>query len=257
MRYWNVRRRRMLAVLCPILAVVASHVLAPLPSSATAQETTQPAEAADGKAPPRSRFDRVPIFGWLGLRREAELHGPGFWVRPLVVELAAAFGLAWLYLWEVADAGLLASGIPRPVPPQWQGMLHVQFTVHALLVWLMLVASLIDVDEKTIPDGVTVPGALVGLLLAALYPLVALPDWCIPDGMVVVPDFWQVIKPEQWPTMTLNSPTPPDAVPGWPGGAPLRPLRPWEDLLQSGYRFRFLFLRGWAGSRPARSQRCS
>ncbi len=177
-----------------------------------------PWSAAEDKAPPRSRFDRAPIFGWLGLRREAALHGPGFWIRPLAVELAAAFGLAWLYVWEVGDAGLLVSGIPRPVPAEWQGMLHVQFIVHALLVWLMLVASLIDVDEKTIPDGIAVPGTLVGLLAAALYPLAALPDWYIPAGMFVASDFWQVITPETWRVMSVTAP---GAAPGWPGGAPL------------------------------------
>ena len=40
----------------------------------------------------------------------------------------------------------------------------------------MLAASLIDVDEKTIPDAITVPGTLLGLLLAAAYPWSLLPD---------------------------------------------------------------------------------
>ena len=34
---------------------------------------------------------------------------------------------------------------------------------HAVLLLFMLVASLIDADEKTIPDLVTIPGTLVGL----------------------------------------------------------------------------------------------
>ena len=39
----------------------------------------------------------------------------------------------------------------------------------------MIVASLIDLDEKTIPDAVTVPGTLIGLLLAAWLPQSLLP----------------------------------------------------------------------------------
>ena len=62
----------------------------------------------DPKTPPRHWTDRVPIFGWLGLRREASLHGAGFWIRPLLVELLAGFGLAWLYWWEIDRLGLLA-----------------------------------------------------------------------------------------------------------------------------------------------------
>jgi hypothetical protein len=38
-------------------------------------------------APPRRWSDRLPILGWWGLRREAKLHGSGFWVRPLLIEL--------------------------------------------------------------------------------------------------------------------------------------------------------------------------
>jgi hypothetical protein len=32
----------------------------------------------DPSAPPRRIWDRLPIVGWLGLRREASLHGAGF-----------------------------------------------------------------------------------------------------------------------------------------------------------------------------------
>ena len=50
-------------------------------------------------APPRRWFDRLPIVGWLGLRREAALHGTGFWVRPMLVELCIGLGFAALYWW--------------------------------------------------------------------------------------------------------------------------------------------------------------
>ena len=41
------------------------------------------------KAQPRHWTDRLPMVGWWGLRRDAALHGSGYWVRPLLVELSA------------------------------------------------------------------------------------------------------------------------------------------------------------------------
>ncbi|MCX7426655.1 MAG: prepilin peptidase, partial [Planctomycetia bacterium] len=169
----------------------------------------------DPKAPPRHRTDRVPIFGWLGLRREASLHGAGFWIRPLLVELLAGFGLAWLYWWEIDRLGLLPASAPRPESVAWMTMLHVQFTVHVLLIWLMLVASLIDADEKTIPDAITVSGTLVGLLVAAVYPLSLLPDLAI--GVVLPRGFWQTVRPDTWRLMLITAPA---TMPGWLGGCP-------------------------------------
>ena len=116
----------------------------------------------------------MPIFGWLGLRRESKLHGRGFWIRPMLVELFSGVGLAVLYWWEVGQAGLLAA-VPNPIPADWAGNLNAQFFCHAVLILLMLVASLIDADEKTIPDAIAVPGTLLGLAAAALYPWSLLP----------------------------------------------------------------------------------
>ncbi len=40
--------------------------------------------------------------------------------------------------------------------------MHAQYALHVLLFSLMLVVSLIDIDEQTIPDEVTLPGTLAG-----------------------------------------------------------------------------------------------
>jgi prepilin signal peptidase PulO-like enzyme (type II secretory pathway) len=56
-----------------------------------------------------------------------------------------------------------------------QAMLLHNFISHALLIALMLVATFIDFDEKTIPDEITIPGTLLGLVLAALWPDAHLP----------------------------------------------------------------------------------
>jgi leader peptidase (prepilin peptidase)/N-methyltransferase len=121
-----------------------------------------PWSRTSANAPPRRWFDYVPLVGWLTLRRETKLWGRGFWVRPLLIELATAAGLALLYYWEVT--GQL---VALPATPD---ALHQRFVSHGFLILLLIVATFIDFDEKTIPDSITVPGTLIGLLLAFLWP---------------------------------------------------------------------------------------
>lgn len=161
---------------------------------------------AEPDAPPRAFADRIPIFGWLGLRRESSIHGITFWIRPMLVELAAAFGLAWLYWWEIDQLALFPLGTPHPAPAEWLGLLHIQFTLHVVLFWLMLVATLIDADEKTIPDTITLPGTLVALLAAAIFPNSLLPGLSVPVGVRMPDYFWALVSLEQWPFLTLASP---------------------------------------------------
>jgi leader peptidase (prepilin peptidase)/N-methyltransferase len=135
------------------------------------------------RAPTRTLSDRLPLWGWLGLRREADIHGAGFWRRPFAVELLMALAWVALYWWEVDRQGLLhhqfEAMIGRPLPagrfaaPAWTTL--ATFLSHAILLTLMAAASLIDFDEKTIPDGVTTPGTLLALALAAALPMSLLP----------------------------------------------------------------------------------
>ncbi|MGI9429830.1 MAG: prepilin peptidase [Bythopirellula sp.] len=134
-------------------------------------------------APERVWSDRIPVFGWKGLRREHAVHGSGFWIRPVLVELTMGFGLAMLYWWEVQQEQLIIAQVEdwlrlpllplaNVVPSSWT---LASFCNHALLITLMAAASLIDVDEKIIPDEITVPGTLLGLVLATLLPISLLP----------------------------------------------------------------------------------
>ena len=138
-----------------------------------------PWSAAHPAAPERRAADRLPLWGWFNLRRESELHGRGFWIRPLAVELAMAAGWAALYWWEVDQQGLVARQLDailsgsQLVAPTWATI--ATFASHALLLTLMAAASLIDIDEKTIPDGITTPGTLLALLLATTAPMSLLP----------------------------------------------------------------------------------
>ncbi len=136
----------------------------------------------DPDAPPRRFWDRVPVIGWLGLRREASLHGAGFWIRPMLLELLTGAVFSLLYWWEVVGHGLVPAdvltpiGILEPAKIAFPAIRHEQFVAHAVLFCFMLAAFWIDVDEMTIPDGVTVPGTLAGLFLVTLWPYSLLPD---------------------------------------------------------------------------------
>jgi prepilin signal peptidase PulO-like enzyme (type II secretory pathway) len=57
--------------------------------------------------------------------------------------------------------------------PVWP--LYLQFASHAVLLCWMLAASFIDIDEKIIPDEITVTGTLLGLALATALPMSLLP----------------------------------------------------------------------------------
>ena len=118
----------------------------------------------DPSAPPRRVWDRLPIFGWLGLRREATLHGTGFWIRPMLLELLAGHRPRLAVL--VGDRGRRACCRRMSCPP-----LPLDVAGHdpapavrrpRVLIALMLAASMIDVDEKIIPDEITIPGTLLG-----------------------------------------------------------------------------------------------
>ena len=88
-------------------------------------------------APLRRWFDFIPVIGWISLRREAAVHGRGFWIRPLLIELALAIGLMLLYRHETSGALL-------PLFCRNEGFLTANgtwilttYTVHSLLIVLM------------------------------------------------------------------------------------------------------------------------
>ncbi len=165
--------------------------------------------------PPRRFLDRIPVAGWLGLRREAGIHGRGFWIRPMVVEVVLGAGLPLLYWWEVGQAALLPPGLPVPNGAA-VAVLHVQFLAHTLLIVFMLAASLIDADEKIIPDAITVPGTWLGLFLAAIVPRSLLPaivpDLLVAPGQPVPAGIWHIFDMPgmRWPFLDLTAPL------GWP-----------------------------------------
>jgi prepilin signal peptidase PulO-like enzyme (type II secretory pathway) len=105
--------------------------------------------------------DRVPIFGWLSWRRAEVVYPRGFWWRPLAIELICGAAFAGLYWWEVLQTALL----PNPAATAGAAASVDVVTlcaIHLLLFALMVVATLIDIDDRIIPDTITVPGTLAG-----------------------------------------------------------------------------------------------
>lgn len=136
-----------------------------------------PAEGAAG----RHWSDYLPVIGWLGLRRESAWHGPGYWVRPALLELAMAACFAGIGCWVTADRVLPATADPS----DWSTMVLPRMVTWCSLLALLTVATFVDLDEQTIPDQVTISGTLLALLLAATFPLARLP--VLADGGVVHP----------------------------------------------------------------------
>jgi leader peptidase (prepilin peptidase)/N-methyltransferase len=152
------------------------------------QRTISPWGPKPEEATPRSAMDRVPVVGWLGLARESNIHGRGFWIRPMLLELSMGLGLAALCWWEVFQRGLVVPqildfleiemGKPFSLSPQAVPYAAVvpTFITHLLLICLMVAGSFIDIDEKLIPDEITVPGPILGLVLATFSPMGLLPN---------------------------------------------------------------------------------
>ncbi len=121
------------------------------------------------EAPPRKFADRIPVIGWFGLSRESSIHGRGFWLRPLLIEMSTALLMMWLYWFETQYAGLLPEGmrIPR-ILAIYQSPSTVMFAAHAILAVLMIAATFIDFDELIIPDVITIPGTIIAIVFAAV-----------------------------------------------------------------------------------------
>lgn len=121
--------------------------------------------------PARRWWHRVPILGWIGLRHESSVHGRGYWIRPALLELALGFALPLLYAWET-QTGLVPSGAALNDITE---SLLAPYLIHVALLALMTVATFIDFDEQTVPDAITIPGTLLGLVFALILPYSSLP----------------------------------------------------------------------------------
>ena len=158
----------------------------------------------------------VPIVGWLVLRSRRpwkqwpDDFTPTFWVRGLLIEL----GMGLLALWWFSYALHQALGMAGAVATLPGEATAGNWSAWGTWIWglalffFLVVASGIDLDEWTIPDAVTVPGTLLALLLAALWPQAGLP---VPvqepaAGLECLGPFWpqsvqQQLPPGRWSSL--------------------------------------------------------
>ena len=188
-----------LAVLFVVGMCVGSLVNLGIYRLAWHRRAISPWSRPDAAAPPRRWFDRLPVLGWLGLRRESPLHGHGFWIRPLALELLCGAAFAAMYGWEVAGAGLLSPQFRDNLNTDNLAAFHHQVFAHLVLISLLLVASWIDFDEKIIPDAITVLGAVAGLVIVTVWPVTLLPDVMVLNGRPLINLLWLTSPSEPFP----------------------------------------------------------
>ena len=107
--------------------------------------------------------DNIPILSWIALRGECRHCGSGISVRYPLVE--ALVGLLFMGAFFV-DMFATPRG-PWWVIPTFQ---LVVAAYHAVFLALLVVATFIDYDVLEIPDGITVTGMVVGLLMGTIWP---------------------------------------------------------------------------------------
>ena len=121
-------------------------------------------------------IDNIPIFGWLWLRGRCRFCRHSIPIRYALIEFFN--GLLWVVLYvAIVPAGYHAK-VESSVLYSTLGALGNKGLDHAQLVWLLnaqyfyfvimaealLVATFIDFDLMVIPDGVTVPGMIAGVI---------------------------------------------------------------------------------------------
>lgn len=220
-----------LALVFVVAAVLASLANAVIYHFAWERRLRSPWQPKPPELAPRTWADCIPIFGWWFLRREATHHGSGHWVRPMLIELVFPLGLAWLYWWETEALGLVAGQMHGRIglfaPAQFATATHLEFLAHAVLMWFMLAATFIDADDRIIPDIVTVPGTIFGLILATLAPMALLPQITTPRVPPVVGQ--QLVAKAGAAAQLYLEPVHLAAASDWP--SVLAPAPHWESLV--------------------------
>ena len=175
-------------------------------------------------------LDNIPLIGWVKLRGRCRFCRTPISPRYFFIELLTGVLFAGLYWCEVpADYGssLVDSCIYHPYGPQGAvgslllstvAVVHWRYAYHVALVCMLVVATFIDFDLRIIPDTVTLPAMLVGLLGGCLVGQVYLvPLWFAEPGgafgMSPADLFWLLRHepPPDWVFALSGS----GGVPGW------------------------------------------
>jgi leader peptidase (prepilin peptidase) / N-methyltransferase len=115
--------------------------------------------------------------GWLLTTGVAPLVDPEPRAASLVQRLAAAgavVSVVGLWWWEVVERGQLSAGASSAAL-EARGPLVIRYAAHVVLFALLAAAAWVDLRHRVIPDAITVPGVLVGMLWSAVFPGALLP----------------------------------------------------------------------------------
>ena len=169
-------------------------------------------------------IDNIPILGWLILAGRCRFCRHAISVRYALIEFFN--GLLWVVLYlAIVPAGFYAK-IETSVLYSPLGSLGQQGLAHSTHVWLvnaqyiyflilaeaLLVATFIDFDLMIIPDGVTIPGMILGVAGAfvlgapTLWPLWFFDSQELNGLQILLPDrlHWLLELPSQIPWMTAH-----------------------------------------------------
>lgn len=120
-------------------------------------------------------YDNIPLVSYLALRGQCRICKASFSPRYFLIELLTGVCFAGLFYLEVyrnihqfEALKYTNLDIDRGFLPPYQAWIVVG--THALLVSFLIVATFCDLEHREIPLSVTVPGTVLGLIAATLWP---------------------------------------------------------------------------------------
>ncbi|MBL8889409.1 MAG: prepilin peptidase [Planctomycetaceae bacterium] len=121
------------------------------------------------------------------------------WLRPTLVELFSGLGVPFLAWYIHSGTWLGFAWSPDLIPGQLT-TLWVWVAFHLAMITLLVIAALIDWDERTIPDEVTTTGVVLALLVFAIWPQVRLPNVEFAGLRVSKVESIHAFSPQEFPT---------------------------------------------------------
>ena len=125
-------------------------------------------------------FDNIPVLSWLVLRGRCRHCSTTISFRYPGIELLTGALFALVYWIEVELSLQWVPGGPDPNATT----VHWRYLYHLFLLCALIVATFIDFDYQVIPDSVTIPGMMIGLVLGcAIGQVHLIPAWIVPSAL--------------------------------------------------------------------------
>ena len=117
----------------------------------------------------RNCWEQMPIIGTLFIKKNGPEKRLWSWIE--ISAIAIGGGMAW---WEI----VARSQLPLEFFAHEQGAPVLRVFAHLVLFGFMAAATWSDLLHRVIPDAITVPGTLLGLLCVWAFPEILLPIGC-------------------------------------------------------------------------------